>query len=216
MTPNGDHHASKLDCSLNHRRVHALQLVCVDWMRRCVRGIGHLAGHDHGGRVGDDGLARAAPPRPELGRPRGQQAGFHFDAVGVQIYACQMTATATVAWVFQAPEATLFGRRGKIAGKHFAGPTWQTNDGSLVVGAKVAAFVVDPTAIPWLLLQAVSHQGDGRMDEVTFIQRLETIGGIAPTTGCDTDHLGAVARIGYSATYFFYEAKDAAEGGDAK
>jgi hypothetical protein len=151
-------------------------------------------------------------PDPSLTVPAGNKLAFHFDAVGAQIYACQTTATGTVAWVFQAPEATLFGRRGKIAGKHFAGPTWQTNDGSLVVGAKVAAFVVDPTAIPWLLLQAVSHQGDGRMEEVTFIQRLETIGGIAPTTGCDADHLGAVARIGYSATYFFYEAKDADEG----
>jgi Protein of unknown function (DUF3455) len=146
-------------------------------------------------------------PSSTLAVPAGNELDFFYDAVGVQIYGCQATTTG-FAWVFQAPEATLFGRHGHVAGKHFAGPTWEANDVSLVVGAKVAAFTVDATSIPWLLLQAKSHSGDGRMSEVTYIQRLETTGGIAPTTGCDASHLGEVARVGYTATYFFYEAEN--------
>jgi hypothetical protein len=143
-------------------------------------------------------------PSDTLAVPAGNRLAFSFDAIGVQIYACQQT-TSGPAWVFQAPEATLYDRCGHVAGKHFAGPTWQANDGSTVVGAKLAAFTVDPTAIPWLLLQAASHTGDGRMSEVSDVQRLDTVGGIAPATGCDVDHVGDTARVDYTATYFFYE-----------
>jgi len=52
----------------------------------------------------------------------------------------------------------------------------------------------------------VSHTGDGRMSGVTYIQRLETVGGLAPTTSCDPT-TGATARVGYTATYYFYVAK---------
>jgi hypothetical protein len=147
-------------------------------------------------------------PDPSLAVPDGNRLAFHFDATGVQIYGCQANAAGTPAWTFQAPEATLYGNKGKIEGSHFAGPTWQSKDGSQVVGSKLAGFAPDPTAIPWLLLKAISHAGDGRMDEVTYIQRLETAGGLAPATGCDADHLGAIARVDYAATYFFYRAQD--------
>ncbi|HXN33401.1 MAG TPA: DUF3455 domain-containing protein [Polyangiaceae bacterium] len=146
-------------------------------------------------------------PSPTLAVPAGNKLGFFYDAAGVQIYACQATATG-FGWVFQAPEATLFDRHGRVAGKHFAGPTWEGNDGSTVVGSKIAAFTVDPASVPWLLLQAASHTGAGRMSDVTFIQRLETSGGVAPATGCDADHAGDVARVDYTATYYFFEGTD--------
>jgi hypothetical protein len=143
-------------------------------------------------------------PSPTLAVPAGNRLAFFFDATGVQIYACQTNG----AWTFQAPEATLYGRKGKVEGSHYAGPTWESKDGSQVVGSKLAGFAPDPTAIPWLLLKAISHAGDGRMEDVTYVQRLETVGGLAPTTGCDADHPGAVARVDYSATYYFYRAQD--------
>jgi hypothetical protein len=146
-------------------------------------------------------------PDPSLAVPAGNKLAFSLDGVGVQIYACQATATGT-AWVFQAPQATLFDSCGRVAGTHFVGPTWQANDGSSVVGAKIAAFTVDATAIPWLLLQATTHTGDGRMSDVSYVQRLQTTGGIAPTTGCDADHVGDVAQVDYTAKYFFYESTD--------
>lgn len=147
-------------------------------------------------------------PSPTLAVPDGNRLAFHYDAVGVQIYGCSATATG-YGWVFQAPEATLYGRHGRVEGKHYAGPTWESKDGSKVTGSKLAAFTADPTAIPELLLQAVTHEADGRMSDVTYIQRLETVGGLAPMTGCDAAHVGDVARVDYTATYFFYEAKKA-------
>jgi hypothetical protein len=70
----------------------------------------------------------------------------------------------------------------------------------------VAGFTDDPNSIAELLLKASSHQGKGIMDDITYIQRLETVGGLAPTEGCDADHVGVIARVPYSATYFFYRA----------
>lgn len=80
--------------------------------------------------------------------------------------------------------------------------------GIAVVGKKVAGVTVDPAAVPWLLLQGVSHSSEsGRFDDVTSIQRLSTVGGNAPTDGCDATHVGAIAQVPYSTDYVFYRAK---------
>jgi hypothetical protein len=150
--------------------------------------------------------SKCAPPVPNaaLQVPAGNHLAFSFDAIGVQIYTCTATATGT-AWVFSAPEATLYNEGGQVAGTHYAGPTWQADDGTTVVGARVAGATVDASSIPWLLLRAVSHTGDdGRMSDVSYIQRLDTTGGLAPASGCDADHVGSVARVDYTATYYFY------------
>jgi len=147
-----------------------------------------------------------ALPSPTLAVPEGNRLAFYLDAVGVQIYVCQASATG-VAWTLKAPEATLYDQRGRVAGTHYAGPTWQANDGSKVVGTRLAGFTDDPSAIPALLLQAASTEGAGRMKHVTYIQRLETTGGLAPSTGCDADHVNATTRVDYTATYYFYSAK---------
>jgi hypothetical protein len=77
-----------------------------------------------------------------------------------------------------------------------AGPSWETLDGSLVTGTRLAsAPAPEPTAIPWLLLKAASHAGSGTLANVTFIQRLGTVGGIAPATGCDDAHLGTEVLV---------------------
>ena len=140
--------------------------------------------------------------------PDGNRFAFSFHAEGVQIYKCIVNA-GTASWVFQAPQADLFGKHHHFVGTHYAGPTWEFIDGSSMKGSKVAAATVDATAIPWLLLQAVSHNGDGRMADVTYVQRLETVGGLAPATGCDVAHPDAIANVDYTATYAFYRAKDA-------
>ena len=147
-------------------------------------------------------------PDPKLAVEEGNRLAFYNDALGVQIYSCQATATG-FAFTFVAPEASLFDRRGRVVIKHFGGPTWQSvRDGSSVVATKVTDFTADPKSIPELLLKASSHDGKGIMADVTFIQRLETVGGLAPIDGCDAAHVGVVARVPYSATYFFYRADD--------
>ncbi len=146
-----------------------------------------------------------AVPDPSLAVPAGNNLAFKLDAIGVQIYACQVSGTS-YSWVFQEPSATLYEHHGHVAGTHFKGPTWQANDGSQVVGTKLAGFTPDASAIPWLLLQATSHTGAGRMANITYVQRLDTVGGLAPTTGCDADHVGTLSDVDYTATYYFYAA----------
>jgi hypothetical protein len=148
-----------------------------------------------------------ALPSPTLAVPEGNTLAFHADAIGVQIYACASSAAGT-AWALQGPEATLRDQHGKVAFKHYKGPTWESvSDNSKVVASKVADFTANPKAIPELLLHASSHEGAGVMADVTYIQRLKTSGGLAPSAGCDAAHVGAAARIPYTASYFFYRAK---------
>ena len=126
---------------------------------------------------------------------------------GVQIYACGAKAgdRAQFEWVFKAPEADLMGDKGERIGRHYAGPTWEANDGSKVVGeVQQRADAPRPGAVPWLLLKAKSYQGDGTFKGVTYIQRVNTEGGIAPRDGCDAQHSGAEARVDYKAAYYFY------------
>jgi hypothetical protein len=139
---------------------------------------------------------------------------FDLDASGVQIYACEADpedATEFV-WTFKAPEADLSNNRGEHVGTHFAGPTWEALDGSAVIASVLErADAPDASAIPWLLLEATDHMGSGVFSTITYIQRLDTVGGIAPAEGCDEAHEGEEARVPYEATYaFFYPASGAA------
>jgi hypothetical protein len=146
-------------------------------------------------------------PDASLAVPDDSHLAFYHDAIGVQIYACQATATG-YAWTFQAPEAKLFDRRGHLVVKHYGGPTWESvRDQSKVVAKKLKEFTAHADAIPELLLEATAHDGEGEMDDVNYIQRLETVGGRAPTSGCDAAHVDAIARVDYTATYFFYRPK---------
>ena len=146
-------------------------------------------------------------PSPKLAAPEDNRLAFYYDAIGVQIYACQAT-TSGYAWTFQAPEASLFDRRGHLVVKHYGGPTWESvHDQSEVVAKKLEEFTAHEGAIPELLLEATVHEGKGEMDDVSYVQRLDTVGGLAPTVGCDSAHAGATARVAYTATYFFYRPK---------
>lgn len=142
---------------------------------------------------------------PALAPAADADLAFAFNAQGVQRYTCVASTTGTT-WTFIAPDADLFAPDPhQQVMHHFAGPTWVYKDSSSVLGAKVAAATVEPTAIPWLLLNVTSHGGeDGRMTDVTQIQRLQTTGGLAPATGCDADHVGAESDVLYTARYFFY------------
>jgi hypothetical protein len=122
--------------------------------------------------------------------------------MGDQIYACKKTAEQ-YAWTLKEPQAELFDEQNKVIGHHSAGPTWELNDGSRVVG-KVVAKVDSPASIPWLLLSAASHSGNGTLSNVTSIQRLHTSGGKAPSSGCDASHEGLETRANYTADYLFY------------
>jgi len=107
-------------------------------------------------------------------------------------------------WKFVAPEATLYANEGQngVVGTHFGGPTWQSNSGSTVVGTVLDKCTPDPDSIPWLLLGAAETTGPGIFEDVTYIQRLNTKGGNAPTTPGAA--VGDIAKVPYSADYVFY------------
>ncbi len=133
-----------------------------------------------------------------------QTLWFVLAAEGVQIYRCAATATG-YGWAFVAPRADLLDPGGEVVGFHDAGPMWHSEDGSSVRGARIDAAPSPAGAIPWLLLGAVAHAGDGKMANVSSIQRLNTSGGVAPTSGCDAGQVGAIAEVPYTADYFFYK-----------
>jgi uncharacterized protein DUF3455 len=155
-------------------------------------------------------LGRIAPSVvTDIQVPEGNHLVYAAYAQGVQIYQVRASGSG-YAWVFVAPDATLYAdpAYNGVVGSHYPGPTWETLSGSKVVGKKIAGVTPDLTAVPWLLLQAVSSQGPGVLDSVTYIQRLNTVGGIAPSTGADAAHLGDYARVPYTAEYYFYKAED--------
>ena len=131
-------------------------------------------------------------------------------AKGVQIYECRASKTQPGAyeWAFVAPDAALFDTTGALIGKHYAGPHWEAADGSKVV-AKLVERADAPKAgdIPWLLLGAKSVGPEGDFSKVTSIQRVNTVGGVAPKAGCSQGNAGTPARIPYSADYYFFTAK---------
>ena len=154
------------------------------------------------------GVGIQAPAVPNnLKVPDGQMVLLKALGQGVQIYACGAKAGAPnqFEWVFKTPEADLTGDKGERIGRHYAGPAWEANDGSKVVGeVQQRADAPRPDAVPWLLLKAKSNQGDGTFKTVTYIQRVNTEGGTAPKEGCDAQRSGAEARVDYKATYYFY------------
>ena len=123
---------------------------------------------------------------------------------GVQIYACKATG-ADYAWTLKAPAASLSDAKGRLIGRHFAGPSWQASDGSMVVGEPLN---VSPSpnagAIAWIVLHAKSHAGAGVMSNVDYVVRTRTEGGVAPAGGCDAAHANTEIRIPYSAIYLFF------------
>jgi uncharacterized protein DUF3455 len=154
-----------------------------------------------------------APGRPEvpesLKAPAGEEVVLAAHATGTQIYVCQQGADQKYAWVFKAPEAELTDATGKKIIHHSAGPTWKHIDGS-EVKAKVVAKqdAPKPEAIPWLLLSATGHSGEGTLSQVTSIQRIHTEGGVAPEAkscvgSSSVKEVGAV----YAADYYFYAPK---------
>jgi len=161
-------------------------------------------------QAGNDNRAPDVPSSLQV--PAGNKVSFHAYAVGVQIYTATRSTNSPTgfAWTFTGPEAVLFDSDGNVVGIHyaFAGPTrpaWETESGSRVVGIRtVAPVTVDANAIPWLILSAdsVNTTGPGVLERTTYIQRVNTTGGLAP--GNAPTALGQQVQVPYTAEYFFY------------
>jgi Protein of unknown function (DUF3455) len=143
--------------------------------------------------------ADAVPPG--LRPPTGNTLSAKFVGAGVQVYQCSTAG----AWVFLEPAANLVSRARGASGIqraiHYKGPTWEsTTDGSLVQGTTIASSPV-AGSIPQLLLRATANRGTGIFGPVTYINRLNTRGGAAPTSSCTS---GQTIGVPYTAQYLFY------------
>ena len=149
-------------------------------------------------------------PRPDvpdkIKAPAGEQVVLLAHATGSQIYVCHPAADGSPGWILKAPEAELHDEKGAIIGHHSAGPSWKANDGSEVTGKAVGrANSPDADAIPWLLLTATGHSGEGVLSRVTSIQRINTKGGKPPlTTECNASKQDLEVKSSYTADYYFY------------
>ena len=187
---------------------------------------------------------RPRPPTdvpPALQVPAGQKLTRMLHATGVQIYQCKASAKdpSRYTWVYQEPKAELSDSSGKDIGTHYAGPTWEADDGSKVVADVVAradapgavtpgastpgastpgastpgastpgAAALTPIGIQWLLLRSKSNTGKkGVFAKTQSIQRLHTIGGLAPQDSCDAARADQRTRVAYSADYYFYNGR---------
>jgi hypothetical protein len=152
----------------------------------------------------------ATPPLPDNLKPGAQErAAFVRHARGVQIYRCDAADGGAFKWTFVAPEAQLFESAASSAalGTHGAGPFWQGDDGSRVVGkVKARADAANAAAdIPWLLLTTTAEGPNGQMSPVKSIQRIKTVGGAAPASGCvAAGDVGKQVRVPYTADYVFF------------
>jgi hypothetical protein len=155
-----------------------------------------------GAQPGNDNRAPNLGTCQNLQVPSGHKVAFHTYAAGVQIYRWNGTS-----WGFVAPDARLFANAGRngVVGTHYGGPTWESLSGSKVVGGMPVEPCPRANTIPWLRIPTLRTEGSGIFDRVTYIQRVNTEGGTAPTL--PGLFPGEERRVQYTAEYFFYRAQ---------
>jgi Protein of unknown function (DUF3455). len=166
------------------------------------------------------------PPRvpASVEVPGNLKAFLEGHATGTQNYVC-LPSGASVAWTFVAPQATLFDDDRQQIITHFLSgnpsesgtprATWQHSADTSAVWAVTDGQSSDPTfvkpgAIPWFRLRVVGAQagptGRHTLTPTVYIQRLNTVGGSAPPTGCaQATDVGKKVVVPYKADYLFYE-----------
>jgi hypothetical protein len=151
--------------------------------------------------------------------PAGQFVKFMLKAKGDVTYQCQSVTNNTTefAWSQGAPSATLSMANGRSVGRFYGGPTWEADDGSSVTARVIASADAGAGNMPLQLLQAVQSEGNARFNTITYIQRLNTRGGLMPSSVCNASLKGQRELVNYEADYVFYSAPKAPEAAtDAK
>jgi hypothetical protein len=134
--------------------------------------------------------------------PDGHEPAVELSARGVQIFRCERVGEA-FEWRFRQPEAELFDANGQAVGRHGANFSFEHRDGSRLLGTVVAHEKADsPDTLPWLLLSAKSF-GKGAFGGVSYVQRVNTRGGMPPA-GCSAGQASGLLRVEFSADFVFY------------
>jgi len=152
--------------------------------------------------------AAETPTRPSLGlfskirAPSEVEPAFELAASGVQIFRCEQDKDG-YHWAFRQPEAELRDARGQVVGHHGANYSFEHVDGSRLLGT-IVGYDSAPSedAVGWLLLRTQSF-GQGELDKVSYVQRVDTVGGMRPPQ-CQIDQVNQVLRVPFSAKFIFY------------
>ncbi len=141
--------------------------------------------------------------------PAGNAVAMQTVGAGDITYECRVKAAmpGQFEWVFVGPDAKLTDRAGKQVGKYYGPPaTWESMDGSKLTATQVAVAPNGAANIPYQLVKANPAMGSGAMQGVTYIQRVATQGGVAPTMPCAAASVGQKQVVKYQADYIFYKA----------
>lgn len=141
--------------------------------------------------------------------PAGHRVAMEAVGVGETAYECRekKDAAGQYEWVFLGPEAVLNDRSGKKIGNYFGPPaTFENMDGSKVVGVQMAVSPSSPGNLPMQLAKANPATGSGAMVGMTYVQRVNTKGGVAPAKACDASSKGDLEKVKFQADYIFYKA----------
>ena len=157
---------------------------------------------------------RPAVASPDLGFfsrikvPNDREPVLKLAGRGAQVFRCEKRDAQGV-WVFRQPDGELVDGAGKVVGRHGANFSFEHTDGSRLLST-IAAHddAPKPTDLRWLLFTTKSF-GKGAFEGVTHVQRVNTSGGMPPTT-CDVAHAGRVLRVDFTADFVFYRARAAA------
>ena len=154
------------------------------------------------------GASQPTVPAPSLGFfskikvPSSHTPTLQLASRGVQIFRCEKRDTGTM-WVFRQPQADLFDSSGKAVGKHGANFSFEHDDGSRLVSTILAYDEPSkPTDLRWLLLTTRSF-GKGTLEDVGYVQRVNTSGGMPPAR-CETSQLNQLLRVDFTSDFVFY------------
>jgi hypothetical protein len=139
--------------------------------------------------------------------PKGLKLLFKVEAEGVQIYESRPGPDGKPQWTHKGPLAGLK-QTGKKAGYHYAGPSWEADDGSKLVADAAERVASTPAPdgkknIPWLRIKVKTDgRTDGVFGSVAYILRMNTRGGVMPSR--HPVRVGTEVGVPYQATYYFY------------
>ena len=181
-----------------------MKITTLEWLTRFTAAVAVLITLINGALAQDENAETRPPELPaacsHLQVEEGNKVSFRVYAIGVQIYRWNGSD-----WTLFAPDAVLYADadyRGKV-GTHYGGPTWESNSGSYVIASRVRDCTPDPSSVAWLLLRASTKEGPGIFGSTTFIQRVNTTGGVKP--GYPGTFVGEEKRIPYTTEYYFYK-----------
>ena len=128
-------------------------------------------------------------------------------AEGQITYECskEKDPLTTYKWTMTGPKADLRNTKGEKIGDYSGPPArWSHKDGSFITGSQVAVSPNGSKNIPLQLVKADVAGGQGALTGVSYVQRVNTQGGVAPAKKRSADNDGVKAEVSSRAESRFW------------